>query len=303
MPDYDKSKIRRLDFTLLLIFLGLMRTRKASEVAAELGLTNSSISHAIRRLRDVFGDELFLRRPHGLDPTAFALLVEKDVRAAVDAVQSALAGPSRFSPLEATGTIRLSARDHETATLLPRVLARASVEAPNIQFVVQSLKKSEALRSLSAGTTDFVVGYHADASEGFDATTLRTENYMVLARHGHDLLKQEITLDHYLNQNHVLVSQDGVLRGIVDEVLEEQGRSRHISLAVPNFIPALSILSESNLIATVPTSIADKFANLFGLQPIRPPIEIRSFDIVILRHRRNIRDPRLSWCLSLFLEA
>jgi len=303
MADYDKNKIRRLDFTLLLIFLGLMRTRKASDVAGELGLTNSSISHAIRRLRDVFDDELFLRRPHGLDPTAFALQIEKDVRAAVDAAQAALAGPSQFSPQTATGSIRIAARDHESATLLPRVLSRACVEAPNIQFIVQSRQKPEALRGLNEGTTDFVVGYHSGVSDDVEATTLRTETYRVLAHCEHDIFKQEVTLDRYLEHRHILVSMDGTLRGIVDQVLAEKGRSRQVSLAIPSFIPALSILSESDLIATVPTSIAEKFANRFDLGSARPPIEIRSFDISILRHRRNLKDPMLSWCLSLFLES
>ena len=302
MSDYDRNKIRRLDFTLLLIFLGLMRTRKASDVAGELGLTNSSISHAIRRLRDVFEDELFIRRPHGLDPTAFALQIEEDVRAAVDAAQSALAGPGQFSPQTATGSIRIAARDHESATLLPPVLSKACVEAPNVQFIVQSRERSQALRGLNEGTTDLVIGFHAGLSEEFDATTLRTENYRVLAHAEHDIFKQELTLEHYLAHRHVLVSRDDSLRGIVDQMLEEKGLSRQVFLAIPSFFPALSILSESDLIATVPTLIADKFATRFGLRAALPPVEIRSFDIAIIRHRRNLRDPMLSWCLSLFLD-
>lgn len=302
MTDYDKNKLRRLDFTILLIFLGLMSKRKASLVATELGLTNSSISHAIRRLRDVFDDELFLRKPHGLDPTAFALHVEKDIRAAVDAAQAALAGPTTFSPQTATGLVKVAARDHEVTTFLPKVIARASIEAPNIRFAVQSLQRAEAIRGLKEGSTDFLIGFHPDAGEGLEATTLRTENYKVIAHRGHDLFSQELTLERYLEQRHVLVSHDASLKGIVDHILGEQGLHRDVVLAVPSFISALTILSESDLISTVPTSIADSFASRFGLRAALPPLDIRSFDISIFRHRRNMRDPMLSWCLSLFLE-
>ena len=75
MTDFSQSELRRLDLTLLLVFLGLLRHRKATDVAAELGLTQSGVSQALKRLRDIFGDPLFLRRPHGMDPTATALAI------------------------------------------------------------------------------------------------------------------------------------------------------------------------------------------------------------------------------------
>lgn len=76
MSDLSRTELRRLDLTLLLVFLGLVRLRKSAEVATELGLTPSAVSQSIRRLRDIFGDELFLRRPHGMEPTAIALALE-----------------------------------------------------------------------------------------------------------------------------------------------------------------------------------------------------------------------------------
>ena len=91
MSNLSISELRRLDLTLLLVFLGLIRHRKAAAVADELGLTQSAISQALKRLRDIFGDPLFLRRPHGLDPTATALALEEPVARAVDALRGALA--------------------------------------------------------------------------------------------------------------------------------------------------------------------------------------------------------------------
>ena len=61
MTDFSQGELRRLDLTLLLVFLGLLRHRKATDVAAELGLTQSGVSQALKRLRDIFGDPLFLR--------------------------------------------------------------------------------------------------------------------------------------------------------------------------------------------------------------------------------------------------
>jgi Bacterial regulatory helix-turn-helix protein, lysR family len=52
MSELSTSELRRLDLTLLLVFLGLVRHRKALDVAAELGLTQSAISQSLKRLRD-----------------------------------------------------------------------------------------------------------------------------------------------------------------------------------------------------------------------------------------------------------
>src|SRR5947209_14036412 len=68
-PDLDQMKLRRLDFSMLLIFRDLVRSQKTTMVAAQLGLSQSAISHALSRLRDLFGDPLFIRRPNGLEPT------------------------------------------------------------------------------------------------------------------------------------------------------------------------------------------------------------------------------------------
>ena len=69
----DQIRLRRLDFSMLVIFRDLVRQQKTTIVAAQLGLSQSAISHALSRLREVLGDPLFVRRPSGLEPTLRAL--------------------------------------------------------------------------------------------------------------------------------------------------------------------------------------------------------------------------------------
>ena len=98
MSEFDEMRLRRLDLSLLLVFLGLMHHRKAARVADEMRLTQSTISHALARLRDVFDDPLFLRRPHGLEPTARAEALEPAVRTAVELLDRALGTAAPFDP-------------------------------------------------------------------------------------------------------------------------------------------------------------------------------------------------------------
>ena len=302
MSEFDNNKIRRLDLSVLLVFLGLMRTRKAADVASELGLTNSSISHALRRLREVFGDELFLRRPHGLEPTAFSVRIEPDIRRAVDAVQSALSGPGEIDPGRAEALIRISANDREVATLIPAAFARVTADAPGLRFSVRSLSNADSLRGLSDGTLDLAIGFFRDPGPDFDQRHLRTETYALVARQGHPILAAPPTLDAFTAASHILVSSDGSLSGIVDHALDDMGLQRRVCLAVPSFMPALAVLSDSDFVATLPASLAREHAARFGLGFVEPPLPIRSFDVTILRHRRDLRNPLLTWCLDRFTE-
>ena len=298
MSEYNKNKIRRLDLTVLLIFLALMRTGKASEVAGELGLTNSSISHTLRRLREVFEDELFLRRPHGLEPTSFAIQIEPSIRAAVDAVQSALSGPALFNPATAEVALRVSASDREIATLLPKAMAKMREDAPGIRLSVRSLTRSESLRALADGSLDLALGYFAGAHDEFDTRFVRKEGYLVAARRGHAIFDAPLTPETYAAQSHILVSSDGSMRGVVDTTLEKQGLKRQVCLVIPSFLPALSVLAQGHLIGTLPANLVKHHARYFGLEYCEPPISIRPFDISILSHKRHSKSAVHGWVID-----
>src|SRR5215467_11776361 len=98
MSDIDAANIRKLDMTLLLIFQELMRHRKLTVVAQRLGFTQSAVSHHVRRLREIFGDELFIRRPAGVDPTSRAMELEPQIRAMLDLAHEAVRGKA-FTPI------------------------------------------------------------------------------------------------------------------------------------------------------------------------------------------------------------
>lgn len=289
--------------TLLLVFLGIMRHRKASMVASELGLTAPSISHALARLRDIFDDPLFLRRPHGLEPTAFSRAIEPDIRAAVDALQASLAGPAVFDPKTSRAHIRLSARDSELSATLPDVLCRVFQSAPNVTLSVQALSSSKAIKGLTDGALDLAIGFFGQSPDHLAATNLRTERYLVVGKIAHPLLQGELTLEKYLSADHLLVASDASRHGVVDDKLAESGKTRHVALSLPQFMPALAVLGKSDLIATLPARLVEQHARRFDLVAQPPPLALRSFDIKLLRHRRDLRNPAVTWCLEQILHS
>ncbi len=295
MSDLSNSELRRLDLTLLLVFLGLLRHRKAVDVASELGLTQSAISQAVKRLRDIFGDELFLRRPHGMEPTATALALEAPVGAAVEALRGALGAAQSFDPATATGTIRIAAFDAEQAVLIPRLAARLRGCAPGLSLSVLPLGRSVAIDSLVEGQVDLALGLFFDVPETICKRDFYEETFRVAGNPGALPEAPAISLDAYCAADHVLISPGGDLHGVVDEQLGGMGRSRRIILGLPAFLPALAAVTRTNALVTLPSRVAETFAPGFGLVTADPPIEVRRFKVSALWHRRNDRDPKTRW--------
>jgi DNA-binding transcriptional LysR family regulator len=284
-----------LDLTLLLVFLGLVRHRRAANVALELGLTQSAISQALKRLRAIFKDELFLRRPHGMEPTATALALEAPIARAVESLRGALGAVRAFEPGVAEGIVRIAALDAEQAVLVPPLLARLRMSAPGLSLSVLPLGRGDAVEALTEGRADLALGFLWDAPEMIHQETLYEETFLVAGRP--EILTEApgITLDAYCAADHVLISPGGDLRGVVDQRLEGIGRSRRILLGLPAFLPALAAASASGALVTLPARVALAFADGFGLVTAAPPLDVRKFPVSVFWHRRNDADPRTIW--------
>lgn len=298
MSDLSETQLRRLDLTLLLVFLGLLRHRKAVDVAGELGLTQSAISQCLRRLRDVFGDPLFLRRPHGMEPTATALALERPVAQAVDSLRGALGQARAFDPAAVRGVVRVAALDSQQAGLIPALAARLRDRAPGLTLSVLPLGRSAAIEALVEGRIGIFFGLLPDLPDTIRSLALHTETYLVAGRPEALPNAPDVSLDAYCTADHVLVSPGGDLTGVVDAELERLGRSRRVVLGLPAFLPALAAVRASGALVTLPARIAEGFAPGFGLVTAQPPLSVRSFSVSAYWHRRNDQDPQVQWLVA-----
>ena len=91
-------QIRKLDGGLLLIFRELMAAPARQRRRRHLGLSPSAISHALARLRDLFGEPLFIRRSHGLEPTQRALELAPRIEQLLGQIDEIGSSESGFDP-------------------------------------------------------------------------------------------------------------------------------------------------------------------------------------------------------------
>src|SRR5262245_16519084 len=90
--------LARVDLNLLVVFDALVAEGHATRAANRIGLTQPAVSHALNRLRGLFGDPLFVRSPRGMVPTPLAQDVAPKVRSILEQVEGMLLGGRAFDP-------------------------------------------------------------------------------------------------------------------------------------------------------------------------------------------------------------
>ena len=301
MGDISQIDLRRIDTTILLVFLGAMRHRQATAVAREMGLTQPAVSHALKRLRNLYGDPLFLRRAHGLEPTALAHELEPKVRRIVRLISETMEGAEEFSPRTASTTLKIGAFDYELTGVIPRLVAKLRTASPNINVHAFPLQNQEALEALVQGQIDLAIGYfdfppNQDAQ--FVAEELYSEHYVLAGRRGHPLFSREVTLDQVAQAHHLLISPYGPNRNFVDHALHLQGLKRNIQTVVPSLFAALSIIENSDFVVTLPSRVALNNAHRFDIVSTSLPIDGGSFQLHAVRHIRDASSPLHVWLLE-----
>ena len=289
-----RTDLRRLDFMLLLVLTEAVRRRKLTEVARTLGVTQAAVSHAVARLRDLFGDELFLRRPQGVEPTARALELAEQAELVLGGAAQLLAAPEPFDPARLFRTVRVVALDY-AAALLVDVLEELRAEAPGLSLAVRAPTAGGAL--LERGEVDLALGSGPGRSDRLRVDFLCRERYLTIARADHPALGAgvRLDLDAFCRLPHAMVSPGGAMRGAVDRALARLGRSRRVILAASNFLSVLDAVGRTDLIATVPARLAQQQAARFGLVIHEPPLDLPGFPVSVARHRRSDGDAALDF--------
>ena len=290
MADINEIKLRQIDLALLIVFSETMRHRKLTVVAERLGLTQSAISHSLKRLRRAFEDELFMRRPFGVEPTQRAMEIADRIERIIMLSREVVGDVQTFEPQTSTRVFRIAGADQQIALFAPLLIKSLRRVAPSIRLSFRPHMRDDALRALADGELDVAIGLQRAPSAEYIHRHLFDETYRVVARKGHAMIKRKLTLKTYLQLDHVLVSFGGDLRGIVDVSLTKLGKSRQVVASVPLFFPAFAVVAETDAVATVPTRIAERYCRHFGLLCHQPPVEVRSFSVHALWHRRNGND-------------
>lgn len=298
------TNISTFDLNLLAVFMQLWETRSVTRASDKLALSQPAVSHALRRLRDALGDELFVAGKGGLVPTARAQALVTPVREALAQIGQALQQGESFVPALARREFKIGAVDLVEFAIAPQLLEEIGREAPGILIKLVPAPEGElAYQMLESGEIDAVLGGLSIKGSGVRNETVAEINLVTLFWKREKLAKRSFPLDLYLERPHIVIHTTDRRGSVVDQTLAQQNLRRRIGAVVQHFIAMPIIAERTGYICNLPSRMGPTFAGLFNLNVYEPPLPFAASPLYISWHKRFEADPAIEWLLQKIRQA
>ena len=284
--------LRSVDLNLLVIFDALMTEKSIARASTKVGMTPSAVSHALRRLRDTFQDELIQRTPLGMVPTRRALDLHKRVGSALAEISRAVDQQLNFDPATSERTFKLRVSDYTIACLLPRICTRVRAEAPKSTLIVEYIG-DEAERE-EPGELQLRICADPQGPD-YDQLRLLQNRFFAVLRRDHPAATQEMTLDRFVSLPHLRVSSATIGPKLVDDTLAKRGMSRWIALTIPTLAGVMPILEHTDLCTVLPAQWVKLYGNLSRITTAPLPLPEIAFTIDLIWRKRDQSDAGHRW--------
>jgi DNA-binding transcriptional LysR family regulator len=289
-----------IDLNLLVLFEAVMTERHVARAAARLHLSPSAISHGLGRLRRLLHDPLFLKHPKGVVPTDRAHQLAEPIADILRRVRLVVGSADGFDARRSTRRFTIGGSDAVLAVVLPPIITALVELGPKVDLSTRSTLPQSAIEDLEARKADLVVGPAVEVPPRFVSARLYDEEFAIALRAGHPLGRR-LSLARYCAASHVMVSMTGDPHGNVDVELKKLGRKRRIAATVPNFLLALALVAESDLVAAVPRQAA-AHARRLGVVLVDPPAPLAPLSrspISVLGTRAALEDAGVAWLFGI----
>jgi DNA-binding transcriptional LysR family regulator len=307
--------IGRIDLNLIKVFDAVYEDRNLLRAGKRLNLSQSAVSHALTRLRELVGDGLFVRTANGMVPTARAIAMAESLRSSLRKIEATL-GVEPFDPLHSIRRFAIAANDHLTVVLVAELSRLMAVEAPKIDLVIRPSTRIDLAEQIDVGRIDLALGIFAQVPTRLSARTLMTQGELIVMRKGHPAARRKLALKDLARYPLVTVSVGGQEEGAVGGFILERGLARQAEMfdrhaleealsgigaapryrtTVPHSLAIPALLRDSDMLSIMPSSLARSLAlggELFMREPPYPS-ELSTFRGVW--HSRNDHDPAHLW--------
>lgn len=308
----NEIDLSRTDLNLLVLFETVLEERHVGRAAKRLNLSPSAVSHGLGRLRRLLNDPLFLKNPKGVVPTARASVLAGPIADVLSRTRQVFASAEPFEPATSVRRFTIGAPDGVSAVFLPPLLEKLGRLAPGIDISLRQILPPRGVRGsvgvwepvlaeLEARAMDIAVVPTEEVPARFAMQALYEEDFVIAMRAGHPFA-EDPTLDRFCRMQHLVVSLTGDAYGFVDDVLAKQGRARRVALTVPNFMFALAVVAETDLLAALPKSFATIYAPRLSVAFIKAPLPLNPFRICSVVPKAALADAGLAWILHLLGE-
>jgi DNA-binding transcriptional LysR family regulator len=288
--------LNQFDLNLLVALDALLRERSVTRAGLCLHLSQSAMSGALARLRDLLGDELLVPVGRRMVLTPLAEQLAPPLRQALLDIRSALDAKLQFDPATAQRHISIGTSDYVSVPLLADVLQQAKSQAPNVTFELRPIEV-ERPAGLDTDDLDFCILPTYRVLSDQPVEILFDETFSCIAWTGNASIGSTITVDQYLSSGHVSGPQHAEL------FLEGAGYRRRIEVSTANLALVPYLVVGTARIATIPTRLAHQHARILPLRTVPAPVEIPPVTVVLQWNRIRDADPMFRWFRQLMRDT
>lgn len=276
--------IAKIDLNLLVYLDVLLREGSVTKAANKLSITQPAMSNGLRRLRDLFSDPILVRTSEGMTPTERALQLQPVIRDVLSKLEATIQPETEFDPPTSDRTFRIMASDYAESTLLMTLLASLQTQAPHISLDVIT-PSDVTYHDVEQGKVDMAINRFEELPLSFHQKVVWYDAFSCVVNAEHPLI-DNFGKDEYLKAKHIWVSKTGFGVGVgidpkeiqklgwVDAELNKQGCVRDISVFTRHYHVALQLAKKHNLVATLPSRVANLYHDDPAVRIIDPPFDI-----------------------------
>lgn len=292
---------RNIDLNLLVVFNEVFQEKQISSVAKRLNLSQPAVSNALARLRKTFDDQLFVRTKEGMQPTPYAEQLAEPIRLALNGLTQAMNVQENFDAANSSRHFVIALTDVAELYFMPILIRELVKSAPNIRISTQRTEQLNLMNELGSGKIDVAIGAFNAVSDALFQRRLFKQNYAVMMRAKHPLATETVTLKKLLVAEHLLVASNESPYDRINQRLEKAGVLKRVQFSVPHFTAVPYIISNSDLLVTVPNKLAESAAMPFKLHYQTTPLRLPDLQTNIFWHRRYHQDQGNQWLRNLIV--
>ena len=310
MAIMTRAHLHRIDLNLLKVFAAVYRERHITRAGHSLFISQSAVSHAIARLRELFGDPLFVRTPRGMQPTALADRLAEPINHALETVANALQSDDRFDPEIARIEFKIGMTSPQPFHFLPALYRSLHDAAPGADLSIRApvARWPDLLNSLDDGSVDMLLALIDDATpisqhRRFVFEELFEDPLVCVVAQDNVRVGKTLDIETYAALPHLMMASDRVTRTWIDDALAERGLRRRVAVTAPHPYAIAMLTPGTALVSTIAGSLVQPFLARGDLRALAPPIRTRRHALYMVWSTRNDRDPALSWLRGLIRES
>ena len=283
-----------LDLNLLRVFFAIWDLRSLTAAGDRLGLTQPAISHALRRLRERFGDPLFIRASNRMLPTDAAVRLHEPLDQAFELLNRALQSSVAFDPRVTERTFRVAMSDIAEAYILPRLMKELSRTSPFVRVDVVPLVPERVMSSMRSGEIDLAIG--AVSAPGKDCISLDIfcDRYICMVRSGHPIGKSKLTRASFAKLRFFFARTTSTIYQLAEQWLADEDPQPRIAVR-GHFTTAPEIVRHSDLAAIFPRLMAFDLHRAEDFRLLELPFNLPTIEVKVHSHSRFANDAGIKW--------